>query len=209
MIYVNALANDFKRRNICSLVSHWTNISCNAVWIWLTVHWNKWKRTLKKKLNKRTSDEALLILPLILQACKLREHIYPVLSTGAPSLEEQGLQIPPGHLARGTPGGIKPWGHMEATQVAHHLVHPKSLGKDRERTCSHKCLSTLCRSRKGKIVLCRALRHQSRSICAQLLPSPLSWYPLQKLICQRTKQVAIPTAPVIWVLCFRQLCQTI
>lgn len=29
MIYVSALANDFQRSNICSLVSHWTNISCN------------------------------------------------------------------------------------------------------------------------------------------------------------------------------------
>lgn len=29
MIYVNALANDFTRRNTCSLVSHWTNISWN------------------------------------------------------------------------------------------------------------------------------------------------------------------------------------
>lgn len=111
------------------------------------------KKDFKKKHNKRNLDEALLILPLILQACKRRDHIYPILSTGAPSLEEHVVQTPPGRLARGTLGGIKPWGHVEATQVAHHLVHPKSLGKDRERTCSHKRLSTLCRSRKGKTVL--------------------------------------------------------
>lgn len=208
MIYVNALADDFKRRNICSLVSHWANISRNAVWIWLTVHWAKWKRTLKKNHNKRNLDEALLILPLILQACKQRDHIYPILSTGAPSLEEHVAQIPPGRLAGGPWEGSNHGDTWRPRKWPITLSIQKAWAKtEKEPVATNAFLHCAGVGREDS-----SLKGPETSVTQYLCPAapqPALLVPTAETHLPENKASGYSYSPVICVLCFRQLCQTI
>lgn len=141
MVYVNALANDFKRISICSPVSHWTNISCNRQCGSDSQPTELNKKVLKKpQPNKRTLDQALFISPLILQACNMRDYIYTLYSTRTLNLEEQMEQTWPGCFARGTLWRMQT---METCRGCTSSPSPgtsKRLGQRRKRNCSTKAL---------------------------------------------------------------------
>lgn len=204
---MNALADDFKRRNICSLVSHWTNISCN-------------RRYGSDSQSIEINEKGLKKTPKQKDFGSGSVH-FPINSPGLQS--ERPQPLPPQHRVTqlGGTNGAAParalcQGHPVKDAANHGdllRLHEWPITLSIQKAWSKRekeSGATKAPPHCAVVVTARQFSAGSWNIShalsyAQLLPSPLAWYPLQKFICYRAKQAA----SVICMLCSRHLFQTI
>lgn len=144
MIYVNALADGFRRRNTSGLVSHWTNISCNR-------QYGSDSQSIEiseEKTLKKTTDRQKDFGPFPINSPGLereRPHLPLCQHQGAQHGETNGAD-PAGMLHQGDPG--KDENHEDLLRLHEWQITTstkKAWSKRQKRICSHKSLSILAR----------------------------------------------------------------
>lgn len=166
MMYVNASANDFKGRNIWSLVSpgptHYVTGSMDLTQGPLKSMEMDWKN---KTQEKRTLSQALFIFPLTLQACNLRDHIY------SPHLGGTNGADPARCFARDS---VRDANHGDLSRQCE-CSSNLSIQRGKKNLQPEKPLHSVV------VALCMALKCESHSILHPATPQPALWVPTEEI----------------------------